>query len=133
MRSLLKKYFTTTVSIYCLTQIIPSVTFNRGWPGLLTASFILGILLYIARPIVNLIMLPINLLTLNLSSWIINILIFYIWTILTPDVNIAPWRSSGFSFGPIMISEFNLIRWQIVIFGGIVTTILLQLFDWLLK
>ena len=133
MKFILKRYFIITLSVFVLTQIIDAISISGGWRSLLYASFILTLLVYIGKPLAGILMLPINILTLNLFSWIINILLFYVWTLLLPAVHITKWHSSGIMFGPVQISSFNLASWEVVVLGGITITFLIQILKWLFK
>lgn len=133
MRYLLKKYFILIISVYLLTQLIPTFNISGGWQGLCYSCLILSLLFYIAAPIVNLIMLPFNLLTLNLTSWLLNILLLYIWTLLVSEIHITSWQFSGVSFGLIILSSANLARWQVIIIAGILLTLIIQFISWLVK
>lgn len=133
MRYLLKKYFIITVSVYLLTQLIPTFNISGGWQELCYSCLILSLLFYIAAPIVNLIMLPFNLLTLNLTSWLLNVFLLYIWVLLVSEVHITSWQFSGVSFGPIILSPANLARWQVIIIAGILLTLIIQFISWLVK
>jgi uncharacterized membrane protein YvlD (DUF360 family) len=133
MKLLLKKYFVITLSLFLLTQIISAITIQGGWKSLFYSSFVLTILFYIARPIANLVLLPINILTLNLASWLINILIFFIWTRLTAEVKIESWQFNGLNVGLLVISPISLASWQVILIGGVVITIIVQFLDWLIK
>lgn len=130
MKFLLKKYFIVTFSIYALSFVITGFHIKNGFGGLLYSSFILGILMFIAKPIVDLIMLPINILSLNLTKWLFNIFLVYIWTILVSgDIIISPWKFSGFSLGPLTITSFILAKWQVIVVSGIILTLLIRTLD----
>lgn len=133
MRSLLKKYFIIILAVYLLTQLIPTFVVSEGWRGLFYSSFILSLLLYIAQPVINLIMLPINLLTLNLTSWLLNIIIFYIWTLLVPNIWVTDWQFSGKSIGLITFSSLYIPQWQVIVLSGILLTLITQFIKWLVK
>lgn len=133
MRQLLRHYFVIIVCIYAVTQIIPAIAIQNSWRGIFYAAAVLSLLLYITKPIINLIMLPINLLTLNLASWLINIIIVYIWVLLDKDVRISAWEFSGFTFGPISLASFNFGVLQTIIISAILLTLLERFFSWLIK
>lgn len=133
MRHILKKYLIMTISVYLLMQIIPALTIERGWRGLLYSCLILSLLMYIAKPIINLLLLPISLLSLNLVSWLVNILIVYVWTVLVSDVQINPWQFQGLSFYLLSLSPFYFASWQTVVLMAIMLTVIIQIFRWILK
>lgn len=133
MKFLIKKYLLAAASLFILTQIIPAIKINGSWSGLFYAAFILSVLFYMAVPMLNLVMLPINLITLNLSSWIIQIAIFYLWTLITNVVSISSWQFPGISFGPITLSSFDLVKWQVTMVAAIVYILTNKSLQWLLK
>lgn len=75
-------------------------------------------------------MFPINLITLNLTSWLAQIVIFYLWTILG-GVSVSPWQFSDIYLGPITISGGNLVNWQTIIVTAIIYILLDKLLNWL--
>ena len=133
MKSLLKRYLVVTVSLFTLTQLINSVSISGGWRQFLLASFVLSVIIYIVKPILNLIMLPINLITLNMASWILTFVCIYLWTFLVRDVNIGPWQFEGLNTGPLKLSGLTLVSWQVVFLSSVVLTFLIQFYNWIVK
>ncbi|MBI3379180.1 phage holin family protein [Candidatus Gottesmanbacteria bacterium] len=133
MKFILKKYLLAIASIFILTQLVSSFSLSGSWQGFFYAAFIWLLLQYIVKPILNIIMLPINLITLNMSSWIIQIAIFYMWTIITPQVKISDWHFSGIHIGPITLSSLNLVKWQITILLAILSVLINKLLGWVFK
>ena len=133
MKQILKKYFMVTTAVFVLSEIIPSFQIAGSYNNLFYATFILSLLFYIAKPIINLIMLPINILTLNLAAWLVNILIIYFWTIFVPEVKIQSWQFSGLQLGVISLYPFNFAAWQVIIIISISLTIIIQFLEWLLR
>ena len=133
MKYIFKKYIVITISIIVLIQFITSIQITGEWKNFLYTTFIFTILYFIGRPIANLIMLPINLLTLNLFSWIINILVFYVWTIIAKNVIINSWQFTGLNLGPIVLTSFKFADWQVIILSSILLTIIIQFMEWIIK
>lgn len=133
MKFIVKRYLITVTSIFTITQLIQAFSINGGWYGIFYASFILSILFYIIRPILNLIMLPINLITLNLSSWTVQILIFYLWTVAVPQVKITDWQFAGLHTGIITLSNLNLLKWQVTVLAALVFIVINKLLHWFFR
>lgn len=133
MKFVLRKYFITVSSLFILSQLIPSIAIKNSWNGLFYASLILSLLFYLIRPIINLIMIPINLVTLNLSAWFVQIIIFYLWTVITNAVVISNWQFGGLNIGAITLSSFNLVKWQVIIVGALVYIFISKLLGWIFK
>lgn len=133
MRSIIKNYFLTTISIFTLTQLIPAFVIPGGFYSLLYSSLILWILLFFVKPVINIIALPINIITLNTFSWIIHALIFYIWTILVPAISIHSWVFTGLKIGPVTFSSINLSRWEVIILASVLSLMLIRFLGWVIK
>ncbi|OGG26887.1 hypothetical protein A2960_01875 [Candidatus Gottesmanbacteria bacterium RIFCSPLOWO2_01_FULL_39_12b] len=133
MKILLKKYFITILSVFTLTQIISSFVIKGGWNSLFYASLILSILFWFAKPLINIIMLPVNLLTLNLAAWFVNIIIFLLWIRLVPDISINSWQFSGANLKIILLTPFYFSAFQVIILCSILLTIIIQFFKWLIR
>ena len=124
---MLKRYFAVVFTVQTLTLLIPSFSVSGGFAGILLSSLILFFLYFVARPLVNLVALPINLLTLNLFAWVINIILFYVWILLSSNVNLIEFEFLGFDFGAFKISAISFTYWQTVFILGILTTVIHQI------
>lgn len=131
MIKVIKKYILVALCLHFLTLIVPAFRINGPWYDIFYSSFILTILLIIIKPVLNLIMLPLNILTLNLSGWILNILIFYLWTHLAPNISISAWKFQGTELGIVSLSPMDFSYFPTLIIISILFILLLQFADWL--
>lgn len=85
MRGFLIRWALNTVALWVVSQIYPGVSFRAG-AGLmdfLLAGLVLGLANALVRPILLLITLPLNFLTLGLFTLVVNALILYLVAALT--------------------------------------------------
>lgn len=87
--NLLKPIVVTAATIFLLAWFLPSVNY-ADWVTLLIASLVLTLLQKIARPVLNILLLPINIVTLGLFSVVINISLLWLATYLVPGFSIDP-------------------------------------------
>lgn len=85
--NLLKPIIITFLSIVILAWLIPVVSFS-SWPTLIVASIVLTILQKVVRPILKILFLPINIVTLGLFSGVINIIILWLVMALVPGFHL---------------------------------------------
>lgn len=106
----------TIVSILILSWFFPGVSVANT-VTLILAGIVLAVLNATLRRFLNIILLPVNLLTLGLFGWVINALVLYITTLLVPGFSIGPieffglylnkfWSLVGVSFGLSIVSTF---------------------------
>lgn len=86
------------VAIWLIREWIPAFIVRGGWMNILIAGGILAILMLFIRPIIKILFIPINFLTLGLISWIVNVIVIYLLTIIAPNVAIIPWAYPGWSW-----------------------------------
>ena len=86
---LLKPIIVTITSIAILAWALPNVGFNNILT-LILAGVVLTILEKLIEPLLKVLFLPINVVTLGLFSCVINVFILWLATYFVPGFNIAP-------------------------------------------
>lgn len=79
----------TAITIAVLAWALPTVSF-MDWTTLLFASIVLTLLQTIAKPVLKILFLPINIVTLGLFSLVINVFLLWLATYLVPGFEIQP-------------------------------------------
>lgn len=93
-------------SLLVVIQVMPGVQ-STSLSSTLLAAFVLGFLNALLKPLLILLTIPINLLTLGLFTFIINGLILYMTSGLVPGFHIASFWSAF--FGAIIFSIVHII------------------------
>lgn len=130
MKYLLKKYLIIVLSLYTLTQLVNAITITGGWKTFFYAGLLFSILTYIIKPLVNILLLPLNILTLNMISWVVNIVTFIIWTVLIPQVHIDNWIFPGLNIGVAVLTTARIDTIYVYVIGGIIFTLLFRFYNW---
>lgn len=107
------KYFIKTwvfymVAIWIIKELIPAFIVGGGWIHILIAGGILAILMLFVRPIIKILFIPINFLTLGLISWVVNVLVIYLLTLMAPNVSIIPWVYPGWTWQGFIIPSTTI-------------------------
>ncbi len=97
MKSFLRACIVTILSILLLSWFLPAVSVANT-VTLLLAGIVLALLNATVRPFLKIIFLPINVVTLGLFGWIINVIVLYIAMWLVPGFEIAPFTLLGITF-----------------------------------
>jgi putative membrane protein len=85
----IKPIVITFIAILVLAQVMPSISYLDG-QTLIIASIILTLLQEVVKPVLNLLLLPFNIITFGLFSWVINVLILWLLTVIVPGFHIDP-------------------------------------------
>lgn len=106
MKGFVRNVLFNAFSIFLLTQIIGGVKVTGGLPTYIFGGIALTILLVVLKPILNLLSLPLNLVTLGFFSFLTNIIIFYLLTVIVPGISIGAFTFPGFSYSGFVIPSF---------------------------
>jgi len=132
MRSILKKYLIILTAVYLIRELNLGLEVNGFLADILFSVLILFILLLI-KPFIDVLMLPINLLTLNLSNWFLFIFVIFFWTVITPKVKFIAFNFPGIKFASLTISQMMIPYWLSVILMSFLLILSIKFLTWLLK
>jgi len=102
---MLKPFVRTAITLFALSFLLPTVNFS-DWLTLVLASLVLTLLYSVVRPILKILTLPINIITLGLFSSVINASLLWLTTYLVPGFEIADTAIMGFELGSTLTILF---------------------------
>lgn len=133
MRRILRSILINAAAIWLISQSASGIVLERGLETLLVAAFTLGMINLLIKPIINILLLPLNLVTLGTFRWLVNVAALVLVTMIVPDFKIASFQFPGLTYQGIVIPAFSLN----LIFSFIVISFLISLISsflyWLLK
>src|SRR3989344_3443283 len=88
------------IAFYVVSYLVPGVTI-AGWQALLVVSVVWGVLSILVKPILILLTLPINILTLGLFTFVINALLIMLMSNLVRGFHVT-------GFGTALIAEIEI-------------------------
>lgn len=124
----MKHFFRSVVSfvfaLWLTSALIPSLVIAGNVWGMLSAGLALTIMMIILKPLIALILLPVNILTLGLLGWFVNVIVLYLWSALVPQVTLRPWTFPGVTWGGFVVPPANVsYTWTLIIVSLVVTAI----------
>ena len=108
MRALLQQYLFFVTSIFLVARFLPGLSYGNSLEILLESSLILFIVHFSVRPIVNLIALPINVLTLGVFSFLVNGLMIYLVALVIPSFRVTSFYFPAVSLSVIRVNSFEV-------------------------
>jgi putative membrane protein len=103
MKRILRAYVIATFSLWAVAQIAEGIVFEKGPETLFLAGAGLTVALLVGRPVINLLLLPINLITFGLFRWVSSAIALYLVTLVVPGFKIT-----GFHFASYMSRWFDI-------------------------
>ena len=133
MKKILKYILLFSFALVAQNQFWQNITFSRGVETLILTAAILTIFDLFIKPIVKLLLLPINLLTLGLIRFIINTLGLYLAAFLIPDIYINPINLPSSQLYGLHLPPFHFIGFWSFLVNSISISLCLSFFKLLIK
>ena len=116
MRNFIVKVIANMASFYVAQYFVEGFTLSNTWQAYVVTAIIFMLFNLLVGPIIKLLLLPINLLTLGLFRWLTSVLLLYIFDILYTGVSIVGYHFAGYSSPLIGLPAMNLnLFWVLVI------------------
>ncbi len=132
MKRYLKEIFINLVSLYLLSQVLnQGIVFTNGLKTIAITAVALTFLNKAVKPIIKVFFLPINLLTLGMFRWVINVLILFILAAIIPHFQVKSFAFPGFSSQGFSIPPTNLSVLLVLIISSFILSLFTSFFNWL--
>jgi putative membrane protein len=106
MTRLVLKWALNSFALFFVMKLIPGIHIDR-FQNLLLATLVIGLLNVFLKPVIVLLTLPVNLMTLGLFTLVINGLIFYMAAHLVPGFHVTGFGSAFIA--ALLFSLFSFV------------------------
>ncbi|MFH1243977.1 MAG: phage holin family protein [bacterium] len=121
MRKFIVKILATASSFYVAQYYLAGVQLDNYIATYLLVSFVFVLFNFVLSPIIKLLLLPINLLTLGLFRWVTNVLVLYLFDLVYDGISI-----SAFAYPALQTSWLTLPPGYLGLFWVLVLTSLIM-------
>lgn len=133
MKKHLRLFIFNVFALWLVKNTIPGFSYSGGVNTLIWASFVLTIVNLFIRPIINLLLLPINLITLGSFRWLINVATLYLVTFLVPQIKINGFLFTGYTFNGFVAPHAYLNPFWVLVLSSLIISLVVTFLIWLSK
>src|SRR3990167_9321456 len=133
MKRILRHYVIDTFSLWAISKVASGMIFEKGIFTLLVAGAALTGTFLLAKPVINLLLLPINLITFGLFRWVSSAVVLYIVTLIIREFKIVSFTFGGFTSKWIDIPAFNFQGILAYVAFSFLLSLLTSFLYWLMK
>lgn len=133
MKKILKHFVIDTYSLWLTSQAAAGMSFNGGYKTLLLAGIGVTLVSVIAKPVIQLLLLPINLITFGLFRWVGAAVVLFLVTLLVKDFKINSFVFEGLSNKWIELPAFNVTGFLAFVAFSFILSIITSFIYWLIK
>ncbi len=133
----IKKYLRSFIfnlgALWLADYLFPGVSLAGGYQTLLLATLALTLVNLLVKPLVKLLLLPINLITLGMFRWLINVVALYLVTLIVPQFQIQGFLFPGFSFQNFSLPAVQLSTFWVYVLVSFFLSLVTSFLFWLRK
>lgn len=133
MKAHLLAFFIAVAAFVAATFFLPGLNYSGDSDVLVRSAVVFALLNTFVRPIINLILMPINFLTLGLLGGLTGLLLLWLVTILVPGFGITDSNFTGASLGGIKIPSYQVNAIFTAILGASLIGIFSSTLYWLTR
>lgn len=108
MKKIFRHFAIDTLTLYAVSLFTSGLVFEEGLTTVLLAGVGLTVASLLARPVINLLLLPINLITFNLFKWVSSAIALYLVTLVVSGFKIAHFYFAGVTSNLFTIPSLSL-------------------------
>ncbi len=97
---------------------------------LLVAGGALAVINLLVKPILNLLLLPLNLATMGLFRWVSSVLALFLVLRVVPEFSVTGFSFAGFTYNGIVFPAFALGLWPGLVIVALIVSIITSLLLW---
>lgn len=133
MKTLIKIYIISTFSLYLASILFKGIILEKGLESLFLAGAGLAAVSLLIKPIINLLLLPLNLITFGLFRWVSSTVALYLVTLAVPGFKILNFVFSGLTNKWFEIPSFRLEGALSYIAFSLAISVLSSIIHWIIK
>lgn len=133
VKSLLRNFLINLAALVVAAALIPGLLVEGGFATLAAGAFVLMLINWIIVPILKITLLPLNLLTLGLFTWVINVLALYLLTRIIPQIKIVPYFFAGANLNGFVVPHVSLNILMVAILASFLVGFISHFLHWLSK
>lgn len=133
MKTIARNIFIYSFALYFLPMIIPGLHVQGGVFTILLGTVALTLMFLILRPILSIISLPVNIITLGLFSVIINTFILYLLTVFINGISVTPFRYPRTEIIGFIVPAISFSMLTAYIYTAFVLSCIDSFFKWMMR
>lgn len=133
MKSIARRIIFYSVALFLTSQVVTGLKISGDLTTYFFGGIVLSILFLIVKPILSILTLPLNIITLGFFSFLINAIILYLLTILVTNISISEFLFKGFAFAGFVVPSVHVNNFFAFIASSISLSFIVGFLKWLTK
>ncbi len=132
MKKPIRNFVLNVAAIALLAWVIPGVSFQSNLKILLLAALFLSLSNLLIKPILKIILLPINIITFGLAGWLIQVILLYITTLFVDGFGITSYVLGPANLLGVLIPKISFSGFWAFLGSAFALSIINSILYWIL-
>ncbi len=132
MKTLFRHFFINLISLYITTQYIKGLSYTGGVKSLFVGAVVFMLINFLLVPLLKILFLPLNLLTVGLFAWLINVIALYALTSIVSDFVLAPYSFPPAHILGITLPGIDLSAFWVAVLASLLIGLITHFLQWLM-
>lgn len=133
MKSKLTNFLFYAFALFILTLFLPGVKIIGGLLTFIIGGIALSLMFLIIKPILTIITLPLNFITLGTFSFFINVIILYLLTVFVPNITINSFAFDGIKFAGFIVPKIYINTFFAFVLASLLLSFIFTFLTWLTR
>ncbi|MBN1168381.1 phage holin family protein [Candidatus Woesebacteria bacterium] len=133
MKKILRHYIIVTYALWLTTKIASGIFFENGTRTLLFTGVVFMGASLLAKPVINILLLPLNLVTFGFFRWVSSAIVLYLVTLVVPAFKLISFNFPGYTSKWIELPVINFQGFLAYIAFAFLISLLTSFLFWLMK
>lgn len=133
MKKIIRHYAVNTFSLWATSQVASGIIFGQGTKTLLIAGAGLMVASLFAKPVINLLLLPLNLISFGLFRWVSSAIMLYLVTLVIKEFKIMEFSYPGLVNKWMDIPALHIEGALAIIAFSFILSIFTSVIYWIIK
>lgn len=131
MKTLLRYFLINLASLWLTTRIIQGLTYTGGIKSLIVGGLAFMGINFLLVPLLKILFLPLNLLTLGIFAWLTNVIALFALTTIVSDFALLPYTFPGFYYNGFTFPSYDLSPFLVAVIASFLIGIVTHFLQWL--
>ena len=133
MKSVLRSIILNSFGLWVTSQVITGLRINGGIDIVIFGGIAFTLMNMLVKPIISILTLPLTLLTMGLFSWVLNVALVYLLTVLVQQIEITAYTFPGINAAGITIPSIAFSTLTTTILIAFMLSFIANFFTWLFR
>jgi len=133
MKKYLRLYLYNLFSLWVIINLLKGVSLENSHQTLAVTAIILTLVNSLIKPLINILLFPLNILTLGIFRWVTNAITLYLVTLIVSEFKISSFNFPGFFYKGIVIPPMYIPKIWVLIIASFIISLIISFLSWLNK